>query len=97
MKIKKFNENNTSTFFYYEIVDIYADIVINGNSNEYEQNFDAQDIKDTVRYLLELRNTTEHNDKYHIRKVTYQKINNEIINKLKKEIELENDSDKFNL
>lgn len=96
MKIKKFNESSEIEEVYnYEIVDSFNDYTIGGG--EYAENFDDQDLKDTVRHLMEIEQKNKGVDRFHVRKVTYNEIDREEIEKIMEEIELENNTDKFNL
>lgn len=96
MKIKKFNEEQNYSFDYYEIYDEYNDEII-GNY-DFEESFDNQDLKDAIRYLMEVEKYNSNSkNRFHVRKVTYEQINEEEIEKIKKEIELEDNSDKYNL
>jgi len=98
MKIQKFNEEEKKySFYYYEIYDEYNDNII-GNYDEYDEEFDNQDLKDAIRYLMEVEKYNSNNkNRFHVRKVTYEQINEKEIEKIKKEIELEDNSDKYNM
>lgn len=91
MKIKKFNESQITSYIY-EIYDKFNDQLI-GNYDDYEVDFDCQDLKDTVRFLMEVEEDNKGKDRFEIRKVIYEVIDKDEINKLKIELK----ADKYNL
>lgn len=101
MKIKRFNENNEEPNFYYYIEVFYSpwdSYIIEGQSEDYNDNFEPQDLEDTVRFYLEYKEDNPHYKDVRIKKATQEDISNtkEVENLIKK-LELENDSEKYNL
>jgi len=97
MKIKKFNEKFNEHDEYYIVVAMSGnqEYIIKGEEN-YEFNYDPQDIKSVVEFVIKERKELI-NTKLKIRKIKEEDVSEKTINKIAKEIEIENNSEKYNL
>lgn len=101
MKIQRFNENKEEPNFYYYIEVYYSpweSVIIEGEDDEYNTNFDPQDLEDVVRFYLEYKEDYPNYKDVRIEKVTKEDISNtEEVKSIIKKLELENNSEKYNL
>jgi len=111
MKIKRFiqlNEASKTKIIhkneYYVIKKMFDDeeFIIPADENEYERNYDPNDLKDVVRYyrlfcLESRRMPPSKRQKTKIQKIIEEDVDQKTIDKILKQIEMEENAEKYNL
>jgi len=100
MKIRKFKKNIIKETHeeYYLIYGNDMDEFIEPSPGE-EWNYDRFDLKDTIRYYLELQETYDYEEDFSIIKYTKSSkpVDQKEINEITKQINMENNAKKYNL
>jgi len=99
MKIERFNKvnENLENMDYY-VIRRYTggDYYEIAGKGDYDDNYDNNDPKDVVKYMLEEEDEDMSGD-FRIFKITEEEVDNSEIEKLKEEIKLDNETKKYNL
>lgn len=102
MKLQRFNESSKTKMVhkneYYVLINTQhgEEVEIPAMQDDYNENYDAGDLKDVVRFMVEVRNEFNVGE-LKIRKITEEDLDNKRIKEIEKEIEMEEDFEKYNV